>query len=161
MAHLMTELIIRPAQDTDIAAMSALWYEQLLIRAQQDRRWEAQTDIKTVWQGQVADWLRDERCVVLVGLAGVQMAGFIVGWVQPAPPGIGSAWMGIITELVLDAHRYQGGAARALVTALRARFEGREDIQWMAYAPHRDVVAQAFWRSYGAVDWMDRLWITS
>jgi hypothetical protein len=157
----MSELITRPAHLSDLTAMSALWYEQMLVRAQQDRRWSAHSEARTEWEHQAMGWLNDAHCAIAVAVVEESVMGYGIAWLQPAPPGIGVVSMGIITELALDAHRYQGGAARALVSELRGRFAEQESVQWMAYVPQRDAVAQAFWRGFGALDWMDWLWIPS
>jgi hypothetical protein len=48
---------------------------------------------------------------------------------------------------------------RALVTAQRDWFTGKGASKAAIWTPHYDAVSQAFWRSLGATEWVDVLWI--
>jgi hypothetical protein len=67
--------------------------------------------------------------------------------------------VGLITEIAIDAHGYHGGVGRKLVSALRDWFSEQGAQQTVIWTPHYDAVAQAFWRSLGAAEWVDVLWM--
>jgi hypothetical protein len=68
--------------------------------------------------------------------------------------------VGFITEMAIDTHVYQGGLGRNLVQALRAWFIERDVAHTAVFAPHDLAMEQAFWRSLGAREWVDLLWMT-
>ena len=107
-----------------------------------------------------AEWLGDARCGFFSAENEGGLVGYIAGWLLPMP-GVTPGQIGLVTEIALDAHGYHGGAGRELVGALRRWFEGKGAGQMAVASPHYDAVAQAFWRSLGAVEWMDVLWIKS
>lgn len=148
-------LTVRVALATDIPALADLWLEKMILQA--DPR---ATPSPERWSDAAIGWLDDERCVVLAAERDGQLVGCIVGWIQPLP-GYPSDQLGMITELAIDAHRYQQGVGRALVDALRAWFDERGVTAMAVLSSRRLAVDQAFWRSVGAVDWMELLWIKS
>jgi hypothetical protein len=154
-------IVIRPATNDDLAPMSALWYEKAVMLSQQDRRWRLGEQGRADWERQAAGWLRDEKCGVRVAQDGDAIVGYAIGWIQSAPPGMAFESFGMVSDLAIDAHTYHGGTARSLVLALRVWFASRGVWQMVASVPKRDAIGQAFWRAYGAAEWMEWLWIKS
>ncbi len=156
----MHDITIRRAEQTDIPELSRLWLEKTTLQQQFDRRFLLAVEGRAAWERRLREWLADPACAVLVGAAGETLSGYIIGWVQDAPPGLVPARIGAVTDLALDAHRYQGGAGRALVKALRAWLSEQGIEHLVVYAPFRGAVEQAFWRSMGATEWVDVMWLT-
>ena len=87
-----------------------------------------------------------------------EVIGYVVGQLQPMP-GMAPEQIGLIIDIALDAHGYHGGAGRELVSALTDWFSAHNADHMAVCTPHFDAVGQAFWRSLGASEWMDILWI--
>ncbi|HEX2906639.1 MAG TPA: GNAT family N-acetyltransferase [Phototrophicaceae bacterium] len=150
---------LRLATAADIPALSRLWHEKMILQQQFDRRLSLNADAVAAWEQGVVGWLGDERCAIYVGGDETDVFGYIIGWIQANPPGVLPEQLGAITDLTLDAHRYQGGLGRMLVGALRGWFAERGVMQLVAYVPARHAVGQAFWRSLDATEWIDLLWL--
>ncbi len=155
----MHDTIIRRAAAGDLAELSRLWLENRTIQQQFDRRITLAADSRAVWERQAGSWLADQSCAVWVGAGENSLFGYTIGWIQPNVPGLIPERLGVITELVLDAHHYQAGLGRALVAALRGWFAGQDVPDIVTVVPYRHAVGQAFWRSLGAVEWVDVMWL--
>ena len=151
-------LTIRATTVNDLSALSQLWYEQRVL--QLDRRLLPAANAREQWSAAAKNWLLEVRCGSFSAEDQGVIVGGIVGWLQPMP-GLAPEQIGLITELVIDTHGYHGGVGRALVAALRDWFTGQGAAQTAIWTSHADAVAQAFWRSLGATEWMDVLWIKS
>lgn len=149
-------LTVRAARATDLSALAHLWHEKMVLNA--DRRSAPAPDGRDAWAAAAQDWLNDQRCGFFAAEQNGVLVGYAVGWLPPMP-GVIPAQIGLITDLALDMHGYHGGAGRALVGALREWFESRGASGTAVLTPHYDAVGQAFWRSLGAAEWMDVLWI--
>lgn len=149
---------IRAATVIDLPALASLWYEKSVLQA--DRRLLIAPDALETWTRAATAWLDDPRCGIFVAEGDGGVIGYIVGWAQPLP-GMTPGSIGLITELALDAHGYHGGVGRALVDALKAWFAGQGIEQLAVWTPRFDAVGQAFWRSLGATEWVDVLWMKS
>lgn len=155
----MRDITIRRAAAADLPELSRLWYEKRTVQQQFDRRLTLAADGRATWERSSLSWLEDPRCAIFVGVGDSGLFGFVVGWIQPNPPGLVPEVIGTITDIALDAHAYRGGLGRALVNALRDWFAEQRVADVVAYVPYRQAVEQAFWRSLGAVEWMDILWL--
>jgi hypothetical protein len=147
---------IRAATATDLPALAHLWHEKMVLQA--DHRTAPAADARAGWVSAAQTWLEDARCGFFAAERDGVLVAYIVGWVQPLA-GLTPSHVGLITDIAIDAHGYHGGVGRGLVDALRGWFVGREVQQMVVWAAHYDAVAQAFWRSLGAADWVDVLWI--
>jgi len=148
-------LNIRAATQNDLPTLALLWQEKIVLQA--EPRYTATTER---WINAAALWLNDPRCAVLTAENDGHCVGYVVGWIQPMPGLAGDA-LGMITEFAIDAHSYQGGVGRALVESMREWYAERGVTAITAWASRRSAVEQAFWRSVGAMDWMECLWIKS
>ncbi len=151
-------LTIRATTVNDLSVLSQLWYEQRVL--QLDRRVLPAVDARDQWAAAAKSWLHEPRCGLFSADNDGTLVGGIVGWLQPLP-GLVPGQIGLITELVIDTHGYHGGAGRALVGTLRDWFAGQGAAQTAIWTLRADAVAQAFWRSMGATEWVDILWLKS
>lgn len=149
-------LTIRAATETDLPALVQLWHETMIL--QPLPRVELAPDARDSWIAAAHTWLNDPRCGFFAAERENSLIGYIIGWLQPVP-GVFPRQLAVVTEMSIDAHGYQGGTGRALVSALREWCAAAEVKQVVVLSPHFDAVAQAFWRSLGAVEWMDVLWL--
>ena len=149
-------LTIRAATASDLPALAHLWHEKLVLQA--DHRTAPAPNARDVWLEAAQTWLADARCGFFAAERDGDLIGGIVGWLAPMP-GIAPERIGLISEIMLDAHSYHGGVGRGLVEALRAWFAARGAAHVAVWAAHYDAVAQAFWRSLGAAEWVDVLWM--
>lgn len=157
----MNDLSTRAANRSDLPSLSALWHEKAVLLAQQDRRFQLEGGARAAWEQAAGEWLENPACLLLILASGVRVVGYVIGWVQAAPPGITIRELGMITDLAVDVHEYHAGGARILVDAARRGFEARGVQQIVVSVPRRSVIEQAFWRAYGAAQWMEWLWIKS
>jgi GNAT superfamily N-acetyltransferase len=146
---------IRAALRTDLPALAALWHEKLVLQA--DPRLTASPER---WMAATSASLDDPRCALFTAVDDDRAIGYIVGWVQPFP-GVSGDALGMITEIAIDTHGYHAGVGRALLDALRAWFHAQGVEALVVWTSHRLAMEQAFWRSVGAIDWMDMWWIKS
>jgi len=153
-------IIIREAVQADFPLLFPLWYENLALTGQADRFQYADIS-RERWLHTASLWSQSPDHVILGMFDGQDAAGFVMGEIRLAPPGLGVDALGVITEFVVDAHNYRGGAAREMVAALRDWFSERGVSQLAVMMPRSSVTGQAFWRAYGSVEWMQLLWVKS
>ncbi|NJL56281.1 GNAT family N-acetyltransferase [bacterium] len=118
---------LRPAAETDLAQLTALWQEHRMILSLVDQRFRRTAGGDVRWMNTVRDKNRGSDSYFCVADAGSSVVGYGLGTVRRLP----HTQAGVIEELVLDAHRYYGGLGRRLAVALRAWFEeqgGRNDL---------------------------------
>lgn len=147
---------IRTATENDLPALALLWHENMILQTR--TALTLAPDARETWAAAARGWLDDTACGLFAAEQDGKLVGYIVGWLQPMP-GLIPEVTGLIRELALDAHGYHGGTGRALVEALRGWFTARGANRIAVWTPHFDAVAQAFWRSLGASEWADVLWI--
>jgi hypothetical protein len=155
----MLNVTVRPAKPNDIPELAQLWLEKMVLVAQSDSRFKLLPDAIVQWSSSAGSWLEDEHCMIYAAEQENHLTGFVMGWIQDAPPGVVPTRIGLITELAVDMHQYQQGLARALITPLREWFNQQGVGAVAAIVPHRHPVQQAFWRSLGASEWVDFMWI--
>lgn len=146
----------------DLPKLYPLWQEQMSLLGQSDKRLMPDADAPSNWHMAMAAALNDVRALLVTGWDELpNPVGFAVGWEAPVGmlPGL-TGRTAVIGDLVIDMHRYRGGAARQLVTAVREGFAARGITRLVAISARRHPTAQAFWRSLGAVEWMDCFWLS-
>jgi len=151
---------VRPAQPSDLPALARLWYEKTVLQQQADSRLRFAPDAEAHWQAVAAGWLNDDHTVLLVALDGTELAGYAVVRIESGAPGLLPERVGVLLDMALDTHRYRGGVGRGLVSAAHAWLRHRGIDQLTVAVSRRSAVEQAFWRSLGAREWMDYLWMT-
>lgn len=158
----MIEII--PALEAHLPSLSHLWRERQVILGQIDPRLDVHAAQAEQWLLQARRKLTEDRYCILVGQQDNAPVGYIVG-VMAALDGEN---VGIIEELVLDAHRYHGGLGRSLTDGVRTWFAQRAAQRMVVRAARLLAVEQAFWRALGAQDatnWlterMDETWHNS
>jgi len=151
--------VVRAAISADLSTLAALWHEKMVIQSQTDRRFTLASDAQRRWSEAAATWLTASDHAVFAAEADGRLVGYIIGWVEAAPPGLLPERFGVVGELALDAHRYQANTGRLLLASLKTWFAAQQIGQIVVRAPHRYPVEQAFWRALGATEWMDVLWM--
>jgi ribosomal protein S18 acetylase RimI-like enzyme len=144
----------RAATSVDIPILAELWYERALI--QQIR---LAPDARERWSAAALLWLDDTNAQMFAAMDDHHPVGYIVGRIQPTPPGFTPEWEGVIAEIAIDSHQYHSGIGRQLVDAMRTWFHSRQIEQIIVFVPQRSAVEQAFWRGLGAAKWMEVLWL--
>lgn len=138
---------LRAATMDDLATMTEFWQERRTIQAQTDARLSIEPGEYEQWQRKMSRLITGEvagRLIVAEGEAGI--CGFIAGE-------IGENDVGVIHDLILDAHTYHGGLGRELVSTLREWFSAHGLQQMIVCTPRYYAVEQAFWHSLGAEEW--------
>lgn len=151
---------VRPAQPADLPALARMWYEKVALQQQADRWLRFAPDAETRWQAAAAAWLTDDTLALLVADAPDGLAGYALVRLQPGTPGLLPETLGVLSDMALDTHHYRGGVGRLLVNAAQAWLAARGVHQLTVSVSRRSAVEQAFWRSLGAQEWMDGLWMT-
>jgi L-amino acid N-acyltransferase YncA len=155
----METATIRRAASGDISRLAELWHEKRTLLQQSDHRFGSLPGDSAAWAESAGEWLARDDCAVFVGERDDQIAGYVVGWLQTGPPSLLTQHLGIITELVIDTHTYQGGLGTLLLRSIQDWFKQSGVHNVVAYAPHYHAVEQAFWRALGADQWIDFMWI--
>ena len=155
----METVTIRRAASGDIPRLAELWQEKVTLLRQSDDRFAPLSGNSAAWSAAASEWLERDDCTVFVGERDDLIAGYVVGWLQAGPPSLLIRHLGIITELAIDTHTYQGGLGTLLLRSIREWFRQAGVHNVVAYAPHCSAVEQAFWRALGADQWIDLMWI--
>lgn len=155
----MRALIIRPATPTDIPYLAHLWYEKIVLLQQADPRWQMAAQARERWMAAACEWLETQTTTLLVADDNGSAAGYILVSITPGLPGLLPEQRGLVSDIAIDAHRYRAGIGRSLVQAAQNWLAQRDVRQMVVMTPRRDTVTQAFWRSLGAREWMDGLWM--
>ena len=151
--------MIRKAKIADVPAMALLWHERLTILQQTDRRFQIAPDGLNQWSDAIMRRLGDSDYVVYVAEDREQLVGYIIGYVQPGPPGLIPPHVGAILELAVGAHSNQAGLGRQLLEPVCKAFRARGLERMIAYVSSRQPVEQAFWRSMQTSELMDVMWM--
>ncbi len=123
-----------------------------------ERRIQPAPDARAAWMASAETRLNDPEYALFAAEDDGALVGYVAGNIYPLP-GLSPAQFGLIGEIALDAHGYHGGVGRALVEALRAWFKTQGVEQVAVWTPRNDAVGQAFWRSLGAGEWVEILWL--
>lgn len=145
---------IRAAFPADISSVVELRHQHALVQ-----RLRLAPDARESSATELCGWLHDDGIAVLVASDDDRIVGYIVGKLQSRSPESTSGLEGVISEMTLDLHQYQGGVGRLLVGALQQWFHKCGVERILVSVPQRSPVEQAFWRGLGAVKWTEDLWI--
>jgi hypothetical protein len=146
---------IRLAVSDDIPDLIELRHERALLQ-----RKRVTPDARDLWSMELHHCLGDPESVIYVAVSDNQLIGYVMGRVQTSSVGLIPERSGVISELALDLHQYQGGIGRSLVNALRDWFRSCPVESIFLSVSQRLPVEQAFWRALGTEKWMEILWIT-
>jgi hypothetical protein len=155
----MTMITVRPTLEADLPHLVHIWYEKWTLLSQADQRVRLASDAKERWTSGVRAWVEAADMHMVSALTGDIPVGYAVGSIMDAPLGLIPEKMGVVMDIALDGHRNYPGAARMLIGVLRGWFAAHGVEQIVVWAARRQPVEQAFWRSLGAVEWMDGLWL--
>lgn len=155
----MSDVAVRAATRDDIPAMAALWREKMTIQQQTDRRFRLLPDGHVAWSRAVAEWLDDPAYACYVAEHAAGIAGYLIGRMEAAPPGLSPAQVGAVIDMAVGAHSYQSGLGQRLLAVAQGWFAAQGITHLMAYVPRRQPVEQAFWRALGATELTEILWI--
>jgi hypothetical protein len=136
-------VLIRAAEPSDRAALRHLQQERAVLLIKSDARYRA----RIVTPESLAARIGQPGTPLLVGVSGEQVVGYAAGWSKHSPYGDLPDDTLLVDDMALDAHRYYGGLARALIQRLRDQAPGGV----RALVPRYYPVEQAFWRALGAV----------
>lgn len=151
---------VRPAHAADLPSLARMWYEKTVLQQQANPRLRFAPDAERRWQQAAAAWLNDADMAVLVAMDDDAPVGYTVVRAQAGAPGLLPDCVGVVVDMALDTHRYRGGVGRRLVDAAREWLQSRGAAHMTVAVSQRSAVEQAFWRSLGAQEWMDCLWMT-
>jgi RimJ/RimL family protein N-acetyltransferase len=143
----MTDPHVRLATLADLTRLTELWGEQQTITQQLDPRLIHTSPTEDEWRAAVQIKLEKSSGtdVVLV----VERDGLLLGFVSLCA--MPEANHGTIVEMVIDAHRGQGGLGSLLLNAAYDWFHERQIGYVVVEAvPRNHAVQQAFWRAKGA-----------
>lgn len=155
----MTMITVRPALEADLPHLVHIWYEKWTLLSQTDQRVRLASDARERWISGARAWIEAADVQLVSALTNATPIGYTVGRIVDAPLGLIPDKMGVVMDIALDGHGNYPGAARMLVGALSGWFAARGVEQIVIWAARRQPVEQAFWRSLGAVEWMDGLWL--
>ncbi|MDZ4768959.1 MAG: hypothetical protein SGJ24_07515 [Chloroflexota bacterium] len=149
-------ITIRAMHIDDLPVLYPLWQEQVNLLAQAESR--PTVAQPSAWTTAMTSCLENPRavCLTAVDPSDDSVPGYLLGWegMIGLLPGQDSR-LGVISELVIEMHRYRGGLARALVEAAREAFAQRGIARLVALSPRHAVISQAFWRSLGGTTGFD------
>lgn len=135
-------MLIRTAEPSDLAALRHLQHERAVLLEKSDARYKTRVVTFESLAARIGGSLP-----VLVGVSGEQVAGYVAAWTAHSPYGDIPGGVLLVDDMALDAHRYYGGLARALIQRLRTQAPDGLRVLVPRYAP----VEQAFWRALGAL----------
>lgn len=152
-------MIARAATSTDLPELSRLWYEKMVLQQQSDHHLVLMPEAQSKWASTAVNWLANNRCSILVVEGESELLGYIIGWLQDAPTGFLPEEIGVVTDLMIDAHTHKSGVGRILLQSLRGWFIAQGIQQMVAHVPARLAVEQAFWQAQGTTEWMNIVWL--
>jgi len=141
---------IRLAQESDLAAAAALWYERIALLRQTDAYFTPLPNAMQVWKQQAAAWLADSRAAFFVAESDAALVGFVIVAMSDGLPGLQPQQLGRVMDMGLDLHQSHPGLGGNLLARAKSWLKG-QGIQVMAVdLSARYPVEEAFWRSQGA-----------
>jgi len=151
-------MLIRPAQQTDLDRVGALWLELVRYHAALDTAMpQAAADGAQRYANQLALRLDDWDYAIFVAEADGQVVGFITAMiVEMMPDTFEGERGGMIGDLyVMPA--YRGGTGRALLEAALGWFRLRHVRYYELHVASANAVGLAFWRAVGGREIMYRM----
>ena len=143
---MQSSLKIRLAEESDILVLAELWHDKMQI-IQQFNNWIRLTPTaKQDWSIAASEQFKQVGNATFVAESN-EIVGFISGMIRRNEVGFFPQKIGVIREVVLDMHTYQGGAGQELVRALQNWFTEQGITQIQVFIPHNFAPEEAFWQS--------------
>ena len=141
----------------DLPRLVDLSQERMVVISQSDPRFGSLVIGRDQWLARIAESVGDAAYAVYVAEEGSALIGYIAGRVVvfPDPPAVR---YGIVDDIALDMHTYHGGLGRELFATVRDWFSEQAIELVVIRVPRYHAVEQAFWRSLGAVEWIEHTW---
>jgi len=149
----MSDFIIQPAEHNDLPSIIALWRERMTIISQSVPHLRSHIPDETDHLAYLHTCLNLPNTAFICGKQQGEIIGYILGTLRDEHC--------LIQEMVLDAHAYHRGLAKALVGAIQTRFIATAPMPIMICVPRYYAVEQAFWWGFGARDWKETTWQTN
>ncbi len=158
---------VRRATPADAEKMLALWQDAVQQLAKADSRFRLPPEAAARWQASLQDWLCRSDVALFVAESTTKeghLFGYIVGTITDGLPALVPERRGYVGDLTVDSHGKDaqgmvGGIGRGLFEMLKDWFREQEVTQVEARVPHRQPVAQAFWRAIGATELYEHMWL--
>jgi len=150
---------VRKAIPQDANELQRLWQERKDVYLKQAV--SAQFPIKSAeeWQAVMLNWLTREDAQVLVADRDGQLIGYMVGWIRENLPLLHPERYGLVSEMSVDGHCKQGGVGTAMLDGMKQWFKSHQLEYVQVLVPRVQPSEQAFWRSVGARQYVDYLWV--
>jgi len=162
MAQVDVKFAVRRATPSDTEMLLARWDEAAQMLAKVDSRYKLAPDAGARWQAALREWLARDDMAVFIAESTIKenhALGYIIGAVATNLPMYLPERYGVVHDLAVDSHGKSSGIGRSLFEALCAWFKAQGVTQVEARVPHRQPVAQAFWRAIHASDLYDVMWL--
>ena len=152
-------MTVRRARAEDLEPVLDLWQEMMDYHARLDGRFMPAADGRQAFRPTVEAWMADEEWRVLVAVADGQVVGYTIGHVAENPPVLATPRFGYVTDICVSADCRRRGVGRRLFKTLSSWFKRRglavAQLNVAAFNP----TSQAFWRTMGFSDYLDRMWL--
>jgi len=155
----MTRITVHQARSEDLEPLLDLWQEMMDYHARLDRRFAPATDGRQVFRPTVTGWMRDNEWRVLVAVANGQVVGYTIGRVAEVNRVLATPRFGYVTDICVSPQWRRQGVGRRLFSTIGAWFRRRGLAAAQLNVAASNPTSQAFWRSMGFGDYMDRLWL--
>lgn len=153
--------LTRPAESADIPILSEYWYDRMTLLMQTNPRIRLLPDARARWEVAAQRWLHDDTMIFLAGLADAEVAGGIVGKIEPNAPGLIPEQYARLVDFVIDVHtiHQQQGIGRVLLNAFREQVRRAGITRLSVQVMDGMAVEQAFWHGMGAKSYAELVWI--
>jgi GNAT superfamily N-acetyltransferase len=155
----MVRIRVRRARRDDLDALLDLWQELLDYHANLDRRFAPAAGGRQLFRPTLEAWMADDKWRVLVAEADGQVVGYTIGHIADNPPILEMQQYACVTDICVAPGWRRTGAGRKLFSALRAWFRRHGLSAMQVSVATFNPVSQAFWRTMGFSDYLDRMWL--
>jgi ribosomal protein S18 acetylase RimI-like enzyme len=155
----VTPTPVRPAQRSDLPAVSALWVSLLENHAALDPVFALRAGASAALASEVVRAFEDADTGLFVADADGRIAGFCAAHFERGPALARESCRAEITELVVESASRRRGIGRSLADAALGWARRRGAVRVEVRVAARNDAGQAFWRSLGFgafVDVLDR-----
>jgi ribosomal protein S18 acetylase RimI-like enzyme len=151
-------LRVRTARDRDLPVIGDLWEEMTQLHVELDKRFSRLGDDRASFVEYVRLNLRNYDVRIIVAEQDDYVLGFAIGVLHTTRSGTPELVTGHISDLCVTAKARRMGIGTTLLQSLQSWFKSSGAKTVTANVACANPVSQAFWRSQGFIDFMDRLW---